>query len=103
MQSTQSEIAESIARRAHEGRLDKAGAPYIEHSAHVAAAVEDEKAEAIAWLHDVVEDTAYMLSDLETEGINDTVIEADGARVEKYQLRRGKHSGSSSRNRAIHL
>lgn len=84
MQSTQSEIAESIARRAHEGRLDKAGAPYIEHSAHVAAAVEDEKAEAIAWLHDVVEDTAYMLSDLETEGINDTVIEAGRARVEKY-------------------
>lgn len=76
MQPSQGEIAESIARRAHEGQLDKAGAPYIEHPAHVAATVEGDEAKAVAWLHDVVEDTAYTFSDLEAEGINGTVIDA---------------------------
>jgi len=39
--------------------VDKAGRPYIEHVARVAAAVSDDpEAEAVAWLHDVLEDCA---------------------------------------------
>jgi len=49
--------AKALAYRAHAGQVDKAGRPYIEHVARVAAAVSDDPvAEAVAWLHDVLED-----------------------------------------------
>lgn len=49
--------ARDLAYRAHAGQVDKAGRPYIEHVARVAAAVsDDQEAEAVAWLHDVIED-----------------------------------------------
>lgn len=51
--------AKDIATRAHSGQVDKAGRPYLEHCARVAAAVAgDPEAEAVAWLHDVLEDCA---------------------------------------------
>lgn len=53
------EIAKGLAHRAHAGQADKAGRPYIEHVSRVAAAVSDDpEAEAVAWLHDVLEDCA---------------------------------------------
>lgn len=49
--------AKALAHRAHAGQVDKAGLPYIEHVARVAAAVSDDtEAEAVAWLHDLHED-----------------------------------------------
>lgn len=52
------EKAKDLAHRAHAGQVDKAGRPYIEHVARVAAAVADDpEAEAVAWLHDVLEDS----------------------------------------------
>lgn len=49
--------ARDLAHRAHAGQVDKAGRPYIEHVASVAAMVSDDpEAEAVAWLHDVIED-----------------------------------------------
>lgn len=51
------ERAKALAYRAHAGQVDKAGRPYIEHVARVAAAVADDPdAEVVAWLHDVLED-----------------------------------------------
>lgn len=51
------ERAKDLAHRAHAGQVDKAGRPYIEHVSRVAAAVSDDpEAEAVAWLHDVLED-----------------------------------------------
>lgn len=51
------ERAKALAYRAHAGQVDKAYRPYIEHVARVAAAVSDDPdAEAVAWLHDVLED-----------------------------------------------
>ena len=51
------ERAKALAHRAHEGQVDKAGRPYIEHVARVAAAVSDDpEAEAVAWMHDILED-----------------------------------------------
>ena len=59
-----------LAARAHAGQLDKAGAPYIEHPGRVAVHVtrhalpeDEEAAQAVAWLHDVVEDTPVTLPD----------------------------------------
>ncbi|WP_251473663.1 phosphohydrolase [Stenotrophomonas lactitubi] len=46
-----------LAEEAHATQTDKAGRPYIEHVARVAAAVAgDDTAEMVAWLHDVLED-----------------------------------------------
>ena len=51
--------AKELAYRAHAGQVDKAGRPYIEHVARVASRVADDpEAEAVAWLHDVLEDCA---------------------------------------------
>ena len=49
--------AERIARKAHAGQVDKQGVDYILHPERVAAAVETDEQKAIAWLHDVLEDT----------------------------------------------
>lgn len=49
--------AKLLAYKAHAGQLDKAGRRYIEHVKRVAAAVADDPmAEAVAWLHDILED-----------------------------------------------
>lgn len=53
-----------IAAAAHEGQLDKAGQPYIQHPIRVAALVEGEDAKVVAMLHDVVEDSDVSLADL---------------------------------------
>lgn len=56
--------AKDLAHRAHAGQVDKAGQPYIEHVERVAAAVSDDpEAEAVAWLHDVCEDSPETLID----------------------------------------
>jgi (p)ppGpp synthase/HD superfamily hydrolase len=53
---------EALARAAHEGQTDKAGRPYAEHLAAVAAGVRERGGDAdqiaAAWLHDAVEDDA---------------------------------------------
>lgn len=52
--------AKELAHRAHAGQVDKAGRPYIEHVARVAARVADDpEAEAVAWLHDCMEDAPW--------------------------------------------
>lgn len=62
------EAARLVAEAAHAGQVDKGGAPYIEHPAFVADRVRelggDEVAAAVAWLHDVVEDTTVSLDAL---------------------------------------
>ena len=74
MPITQSELAKSIAHAAHEGQLDKAGKPYIEHPRTVADAVEGDTAKAVAWLHDVIEDSSMTFEDLKAEGITPEII-----------------------------
>lgn len=61
--------ARVLATSAHAGQVDKAGRPYIEHPARVAALVAVElgaqhPAVAVAWLHDVVEDTDVSLVEI---------------------------------------
>lgn len=72
------QLAREIATRAHQGQTDKAGAPYITHPARVAARVAgDPKAEMVAWLHDVVEDTSVTLDDLARDFPADVVSAVD--------------------------
>ncbi|RKW70438.1 HD domain-containing protein [Galactobacter caseinivorans] len=61
--------ARVLATSAHAGQQDKAGRPYIEHPARVAALVAQDvgprhAAVAVAWLHDVVEDTDVTLEQI---------------------------------------
>lgn len=52
--------ARHLAICAHSGQVDKAGHPYILHVRRVAAAVAgDPNAEAVAWLHDCMEDAPW--------------------------------------------
>ena len=57
--------AYKIARAAHAGQVDKAGAAYLNHPVTVASNVGDNiSAIIVALLHDVAEDTAVTLEDL---------------------------------------
>ena len=95
---TSTDLARRIARQAHDGQVDKAGAPYITHPARVAARVRDgggdPRAEAVAWLHDVVEDCGVPLDDLRGHGFDDGVVAAvdaltrrDGVPAQAYYTR----------------
>lgn len=60
--------ARALATVAHMNVTDKIGAPYIEHPKAVASAVRlegyDETHQAVAWLHDVVEDTDWTVYEI---------------------------------------
>ena len=75
------EAARMIAEAAHEGQMDMAGAPYIEHPAFVAARVRDLDGDSVAiaaaWLHDVVEDTPFTLDALSAILPDDVVRTVD--------------------------
>jgi (p)ppGpp synthase/HD superfamily hydrolase len=68
--------AQRISTAAHEGQVDKSGAPYIFHPQRIAERVANEfgvdhPAVAVAWLHDVLEDTDVTMSDLRVGGLDD--------------------------------
>ena len=67
--------AMEIAYAAHRGQVDKAGVPYIYHPIHLAKQMETEEECIVALLHDVVEDTAVTIEQLEKE-FSETVIQA---------------------------
>lgn len=91
--------ASAVAMQAHERQVDKAGNPYIAHPARVAALVAeqagtDARHAAVAWLHDVVEDTEVTLDDLRRQGFPEEVVAAvdavtkrSGEPMEAYYLR----------------
>ncbi|HEV7651288.1 MAG TPA: HD domain-containing protein [Actinophytocola sp.] len=68
-----------LARRAHEGQLDKSGRPYIAHPLRVMGRLKDEHERMAAVLHDVVEDTDVTLDDLTAVGCPPDVLEAVAA------------------------
>ncbi len=70
------ERAMEIARQAHAGQVDKAGADYIEHPLRVMEMGENEEQKIVGVLHDVVEDSDWTFEMLEAEGFSDEVITA---------------------------
>ena len=70
------DLALSIARKAHEGQLDKAGVDYIEHPIYVASQVCTEDEKAVALLHDVIEDSSVTAEELLNAGLPETVVTA---------------------------
>ena len=76
MKQSQSEKAYEIAKRAHLGQIDKAGEDYIKHPEKVASFVNSDEEKAVAYLHDVIEDTELTLEDLREYGFSEEVLEA---------------------------
>lgn len=77
--SSETELAKDIARRAHDGQQDKAGRDYFE--AHLvpiacAATVFGETVTAAAWLHDVLEDTNVTADELRRLSVSPPVVSA---------------------------
>ena len=70
------DLALSIARKTHEGQLDKAGVDYIEHPIYVASQVDTEEEKAVALLHDVIEDSPVSAEELLQAGLPETVVTA---------------------------
>jgi hypothetical protein len=68
--------AEIVGRTAHVGQVDKAGVDYSEHLKAVAAGVETDDAKAVAWLHDIVEDTPVGPQDLLNMGFPKHIVDA---------------------------
>lgn len=70
-------LAEAIAREAHDGQFRRDGVrPYIVHPEAVAARLENPDEKAVAWLHDVIEDTNCDASQLRQAGIPEHIVEA---------------------------
>jgi (p)ppGpp synthase/HD superfamily hydrolase len=72
------EETDAFAARCHEGQVDKAGQPYIEHQRAVAAALVEHGDEAVmaGLLHDVVEDCGVTLDQLRAMGYPERVVAA---------------------------
>jgi (p)ppGpp synthase/HD superfamily hydrolase len=66
----------AIAATAHEGQVDKAGAPYILHPLRVLHRLDTTDERIVAVLHDVIEDTPVTLDELRAEGFSDSIIDA---------------------------
>lgn len=70
------ERAIALAAKAHEGQVDKAGAPYLLHPLRMMLRLSTIEEQITAVLHDVVEDCGVSLDDLRAEGFSVAVIEA---------------------------
>ena len=68
--------AREIAKAAHEGQVDKAGKPYIEHPMRVMKMGKTVEEKIAGVLHDVVEDSEWTFEMLEKEGIPKDVMDA---------------------------
>ncbi|RXZ68315.1 hypothetical protein [Agromyces albus] len=71
-------LAKGISFIAHRGRLDKSGAPYIDHPGRISERfdpVTEPIEAAAAWLHDVLEDTAVTAQELLEAGLIPEIVE----------------------------
>lgn len=70
------DAAVEIAVLAHDGQVDKAGCPYIEHPLRVAGRFDDPVLQMIAVLHDTIEDSHLTPDDLREIGVPERVMAA---------------------------
>lgn len=66
----------ALAAKAHQGQIDKGGAPYILHPLRLMFRLQDADARIVAVLHDVVEDSDITLDDLRAQGYSEEVLRA---------------------------
>lgn len=86
-----------IAAKAHEGKVDKANAPYILHPLRVMLKLSTTEERIAAVLHDIVEDCDISLEHLGNEGFSDTVVDA----IDAVTKRSGEAYGDFVRRVAL--
>jgi len=69
----------AIAAKAHEGQVDKAGNPYLDHPLAVMENVNSIEEKIVAVLHDAVEDSELTLEQLRSEGFPEVLVSAIAA------------------------
>ncbi|MEE3717422.1 GTP pyrophosphokinase [Tumidithrix elongata RA019] len=69
----------AIATKAHEGQVDKAGKPYLDHPLLVMEQVNSLEEKIVAVLHDAIEDSDLTFENLRSEGFPEVLIEAIAA------------------------
>jgi (p)ppGpp synthase/HD superfamily hydrolase len=70
-------FARGLATIAHDGQFRRDGVtPYIVHPEAVAAKFKDETKRAVAFLHDVIEDTDITAGDLHQAGFSKQIVDA---------------------------
>jgi (p)ppGpp synthase/HD superfamily hydrolase len=69
----------AIAAKAHEGQVDKAGKPYLDHPLFVMENVNSLEQKIVAVLHDAVEDSELTLEQLRSEGFPEVLVSAIAA------------------------
>ena len=72
----QLELAISLAVKAHMGQRQKDGTPYILHPLHLMLQQNEPKAQIVAILHDVVEDTGVSFAELEQLSLSADILTA---------------------------
>lgn len=81
------QCAKTLAQIAHAGQERRNGEKYIRHPERVATAIReaggDDDLIAAAWLHDVVEDSAFTLPELQRMGFSPRIIRAIEALTRK--------------------
>lgn len=94
-------LAEKIARRAHKGQYRRNGmTPYIKHPQRIVKEISgDDEAKAVAWLHDVLEDTNVTAEELEAEGMSAPVIAAVQALTKSKGVDYGDYLAQVKANR----
>jgi len=92
------EEAIRIAVEAHRGQKDRAGAPYVLHPLRTMLRVRTDAERMAAVLHDVVEDTAWTLDDLQARGFPAEVLDA----VDALTRRPGEDYDASVERAAAH-
>lgn len=95
------DLAMSIALREHNGQVNKHdGEPYIAHVHRVAMHVRDrgldETHQAVAWLHDVLEDTTFTVNLLNTMFNSDIVSAVLALTKQKGQSNEDYYNGLKS-------
>ena len=93
------ERAIALAARAHEGQVDKSGAPYILHPLRMMLRLAGTEERIVAVLHDVVEDCGVSFEQLRAEGFSEEVVAAVDAvtrreteTYEEFVLRAGANA-----------
>ena len=70
------QLAIDLAKKYHEGQVDKAGKPYFLHPQTVATLVDDVDAKIVAYMHDLIEDTPVTKEFLLECGFDEHIVDA---------------------------
>ena len=76
--------ARRLAKKAHAGQVDRGGCAYEEHLSTVASWCKSPLEQTVAWLHDILEDTAVDETALREAGFSEEVITAVALLTKHY-------------------